>query len=118
MPELWERWRAGRMLAASDARSSPPPAGSKPPQPPRAESKDERRRRMLYESIRQLKQGGMTEAGILAHLDTPAGKDLLAEVRWELDQRPNTRTKPRRARAPADVVAAALRAIYTSKQVD
>lgn len=62
--------------------------------------------------------GGPAPAGVGAHLDTPAGKDLLAEVRWELDQRPNTRTKPRRARAPADVVAAALRAIYTSKQVD
>ena len=54
----------------------------------------------------------MTAGQITAHLDTPAGKDLMAEVRWELYQHPNTRTKLRRARVPADVVAAALANLF------
>lgn len=77
------------------------------------ETPDQRRREALYECIRALKRKGMTETSIVAHLDTPDGRDLMAEVRWELNQRPNTtRGGNERARAPADVVSAALAKLF------
>ncbi len=74
------------------------------------------RRDALYKSIQALYLGGMRETGIVAHLATPEGKDLMAEVRWELERRPNTRGKPSRARVPGDVVAAALRIVFSQAQ--
>lgn len=112
--------------APADARAKLPPAVVEPPggcgpvtvpakgqEPrPRGSSADARRRQALYECIRALHHGGMKETGIVTHLSTPEGKDLLGEVRWELEQRPNTRGSPSRARVLADVVAAALRGLY------
>jgi hypothetical protein len=67
----------------------------------------------LNEAIRTLYRNGLRENAILAHLETPEGKDLLGEVRWEL-KRPSRgrRSKPR---TPRSVIRAALAKLFKER---
>ncbi len=71
------------------------------------------RREALYEAIRSLYRNGSKEKAILAHLETPEGRDLRSEVQWEL-KRP-TRGKRSQVRSPRSVVRAALAKLFKDR---
>ena len=86
-----------------------------PSRPANRRNPDAVRLEVLYENIRQLFRKRKKQAAILAYLKSPDGKDLNAEVQWELKRNPTTTRGKKQRRTEKHVVAAALRKVYAKQ---